>query len=182
MNKKTYAVLLVATLFPFFISPSMAITPGDDEDSRSSLRDLAGVSVIIRVYEQEGYLKSLGLDESSLRDDVESKLRLTGMKVVSKEESHTLRGTPYLYVNILVHPVPGGYFLHTSCVELGQEVLLVSDPSIVMFATTWSGCSLGFGTDKTIVKQCRQTIKGLVDLFVKAYLSVNPARRPTGDD
>ena len=177
-----YWALLVTVLFPFFISPSVAITPGDDEDSRSSLRDLAGVYVIIRIYEQESYLKSLGFDEPSLRDDVELKLRSAGMKVVSKEDIHTLRGTPYLYVNILAHPVPGAYFLYTSCVELGQEVLLVADPSIVMFATTWSGCSLGFGTDKTIVKQCRQTIKSLVDLFVKAYLSVNPARRPTGDD
>ena len=118
-----------------------------------------------------------GLHRSDIQMDVELKLRLAGIKVLTEEESLNDPSHVYLYVNVLVKvdktpPVSGLVAYNISC-ELKQYVSLVRDPSVVRTATTWDTGGLGLiGKDK--LRNIRNYVKDQVDHFLNAYLSVNP--------
>ena len=88
---------------------------------------------------------------TDIRTDVELKLRLAGIKVVTKEESFKLAGSPYLYVNAQVRlsrQTHGLAHYAISC-ELHQVVTLTRDVSISTDASTWDASGVGLaGTSK----------------------------------
>jgi hypothetical protein len=152
-----------------------AITPAvaqDDETSRSSLKGLNGVKVVV-----EG-LKPLeeqaGLTVADLQTDVELKLRLAGIPVLTA--SAEAPGAPFLYVRVtVVSRTTNNVWPYVLGAQLNQTVRLDRSPTtIVSGVTTWGVARVGAADPSTIRGRVRDSAKDLIDQFVNAYLAANP--------
>jgi hypothetical protein len=138
-----------------------------------TLRGLRGVEVVLETLPSE--VEQAGLTSTTIRTDVELKLRLAGITVLSKEERLEQPGFPYLYISVnvvLSQHYPKLAYYALDC-ELHQYVTLTRDTSISTDASTWDKHLLG-GT--TTLQNIRDNLKDLVDKFINAYLSVNPKK------
>jgi hypothetical protein len=136
----------------------------DSEIARNSLRGLNGINVSIENIREE--IVKLGLTEDSIRTDVELKLRLSGIRVLSTEEWVKEPGNPYLYV--YVHVVRGkeAVYIYNISVEMIQDVTLVRSPSVRCMGETWKTGFLGLALE---LRQIREAIKDPIDEFINAY-------------
>lgn len=114
--------------------------------------------------------KVLGLAKETIQTDVELKLRLAGIRVVTREESFRLPGAPYLYVNLnLADSAQNG----GASVELKQNVFLERNGEFAYGVATWeTGIVMRTPTAQFI----RNSVKDMVDQFLNAWLSVNPKK------
>ena len=119
--------------------------------------------------------KQDGLNEVDIQKDVELKLRLAGIRVLTEKESLDTPGGPYLYV-LASDVLTGGIYAVSIRVGLCQSVYLERDPSsFIAGAETWSIQSVAtIGRNK--LAELRDSIKDDVDTFLNAYLSVNPKK------
>jgi hypothetical protein len=137
------------------------------------LRGLSGVYVFVEPGDDDA--KRAGLDDQTIRTDVELKLRLAGIKVLTLEEEVVSPGYPSLYIDLnLLSQV--GFSVYSVRVELQQKVLLWRDKSVELIGVpTWSSSGLGIA-GQDVASKIRGAIRDLVDSFVNAYLSVNPKK------
>jgi hypothetical protein len=138
-----------------------------------SLRGLTGVNVLVEDLPTE-IKKELPFDENQISVDVELKLRMAGIKVLSEEERIKTPGMPYLYVNqyikrLLNMPI---FYFHIK-IGLKQMVYLERNPNISSIGTTWETGTTGF-VGEDVVSKIRDIIKDYLDIFINDYLSVNP--------
>jgi hypothetical protein len=118
--------------------------------------------------------KRAGFARHTFKTDVELKLHMAGIKVLSEEESLETPGMPYLYVNLNpIHQRSNETAAVSISIELKQTVLLERDPSLRVYgATTWSAAWAGWHDLPFI----REKVKDLTDQFINAWLSVNPKK------
>jgi len=139
-----------------------------------SLRGISSLYVLVENLRHADELR--GLTVQDIRRDVELRLRMAGIKVLTEEEMLSTM-SPYLYVNVIVVPSrdrPGLVVFAISC-ELKQMVTVTRDSSITTMAATWDTGEAGLvGSDNT--DRIRNHINDLVDEFINAYLSVNPKK------
>jgi len=145
----------------------------DSEVTRRTLKGLKAVHLIIdKLPEQvvEG-----GLTSDAIRADVESKLRLAGIAVLSQEESFKEKGkkSSFLHILVTIGKQAKDRYVCLIRVELAQEVFLVRSPDVIAMAQTWSTGKLFLGMT---IKDIREEILNYVDKFIDAYLSVNPKK------
>jgi hypothetical protein len=143
----------------------------DDEHSRNSLRGLKGIYVLIEPLREEIVKDGLTMDD--IRADVEDKLRLAGIPVLSKEESLKEPGRAYLYIQETVSKPVGKVYVYNINVELNQEIYLVRSPGVLCIGATWSTGGTGIAVT---LRYIRDAIKKYIDEFSTAYLSVNPKK------
>jgi hypothetical protein len=96
----------------------------DNESTRNTLRGLKGVDVLIERLDQQ-ILKD-GLTVDSIRTDVELKLGLPGIRVLSPEERLKQLGSPYLHVNLgdfKREQVRYDYTIHVSFVQSSARAI-----------------------------------------------------------
>ena len=154
------------------VAASAATAGGDTENDRQSLKGLEGVGVVVEDLEAE--VEQGGLNTTSIRTDVELKLRQAGITVLTEAEVLAAPGGPILHIN--VSTVGGPLYAYFVGVELCQDVRLDRDPSIRIFtAVTWSVGAVGT-VGRSNLRDIRNSIKDHVDEFLNAYLSVNPKR------
>lgn len=157
-------ILILSVLFLFH---SKAF--GDDtEATREALRGLKGVYVGISLGDD---IKQSGLLASQVKTDVELKLRNAGIKLISKNESDDMIGTPWLSLTV-EGDTKKGSTLYTSELSLRQDAYLVRN-FLTVHVATWSVGRIGL-TYK--LETIRSSAKDLTDKFVNAYLSVNPKK------
>ena len=144
-----------------------------DTYGKESLRGLRGVNIMVESLQPD--IEKDGLRKSSIKTDVELKLRMAGIKVLTKEEREKEPGMPYLYVRVSSIKRETGLHVFNIDVELGQLVLLARDPKIICYyATTWRTTG-EIGTIGGVkVNQLRDSIKDRVDEFINDYLEMNP--------
>ena len=139
---------------------------------RGSLKGLKGMYVMVGNYPD---IKKDGLRESTIKTDVELKLRMAGIKVLTKEECIKDPGNPYLWIG--VHSFKNeiiDIYAYCIIVELKQRVILSRDKKIECPATTWF-TTVNIGTvGANNVNSLRDNIKDRVDVFINDYLAVNP--------
>ena len=153
-----------------FFTATLGVTFGTGEESLQGIR---GLAVVIEPLSSE--IARAGLTFTDIRTDVELKLRLAGIKVLTIEESVNEPGSPWLYVNANVG-LSNNFVFYSIFVELKQSARLTRDASIMSHnATTWHTATTGFGGNSR-VREIRNVIKDLVDEFINAYLSVNPKK------
>jgi hypothetical protein len=141
------------------------------EGGTNTLRGLKGVYVGIEDLNKE--VVKDGLTADSIRTEVELKLHLAGIPVLSKEAWAKEPGLPYLDVSVNAgKPEQGGY-IYNIIVALRQEVILVRSPHISAQAETWFVAGIGITPD---LKDIRDVTKEEIDKFINAYLSVNPEK------
>lgn len=171
MNRKKWLMVLVVTVLTLALqSPLFAI---NGKSNRATLRGLSGVGVLIEQLAPE--VEKEGLIKNQLQIEVELKLKMAGIKVLTKEECLKTPGEPYLYVNVNVNTAKteSDIYPYSIDVLLMQKVSLLRDPKQTTYAVTWSTGGVG-SIEKSILSQLRGSVEEMVDLFIKTYLSENP--------
>ncbi len=171
MNPHKLLVVMAAILLVFVsISPASAI---DSKSNRATLRGLRGVSVLVEKLPPE--VEKEGLVRNKLQTEAELKLKMAGIKVLTKEESLKAPGEPYLYINVNINiaKTESDIYPYSIDVLLIQKVSLVRDPGRTAYAVTWSTGGVG-SIAKPILSQLQNNIEDILDVFVEAYLSENP--------
>ena len=163
MLTKLQAILCMTIL----IVASPILLADGSAPSRATLKGIDSVGVVVEVLPEGA--KTLGLTEEMIRNDVELKLRLAGLGVVSKREITNLPGGTYLYVNVTVTK---GTLASSIDLELVQDVRLERNGQSIP-ATTWS---VGRVAANENAQEIRDDIKDHVDNFLNAWLSVNPKK------
>ena len=169
-SKRSWMILIAIFMVVGLESRLFAI---DGKSNRATLQGLKGVGVLVENLAPD--VEKEGLVKSQIQTDVESRLRAAGVKVLTKEECAGTPGEPYLYVNINLNIAETESDAYPYSVDLLfiQKVSLLRDPKITTYAVTWSTGGVG-SIGKKIVGQLRDDVKGMVDLFIKAYQGENP--------
>ena len=147
----------------------MAMAQSDTEYTRKTLKDLVGIGVSVTYL--SSYAIKDGLSRSLILTDVESRLRMAGIKVLTDEEIVSAPGMPTLNVRLQAMPFDGlpNYYIS---VGVMQWVMLKRDPQSACGART--GSTENFVSGEVVgLQSLRHALKELVDKFINAYLSVN---------
>ena len=142
----------------------------DSERTRATLRGIEGVRVVIEGLESE--VERAGLTTQQLQTDVELRLRLAGIRVLTDEESRRTPGQPLLYVNVNVLLQSDGLAAYSIEVALRQRAALETDGSPAT-VETWGAASIGI-VGRARLDSIRNPLRDGVDEFINAYLSVRP--------
>jgi hypothetical protein len=168
---------LLFTVTCLLLFTALGFSQGDSEVSRTSLNKLKGIKVAVALNMPKA--DELGLFESDLQTDVELRLSLAGIPVISKDSSVSPihEGELLVLVQFVgdaenAQSYNGGHI----SLQLRQWVSLLPESKTITFATTWSDARIEL-VDRTQLKETiREQIKNLTDTFINAYLSVNPER------
>jgi len=135
---------------------------------KETLKGLKGFDVLVE--ELNSDIEKDGLHRSSIQTDVELKLRMAGIKVLTEEEGK--REDTYLYIRVSSVKYKDSMYSYRIGVEFCQYVYLYRDTDIHCYATTWRIGKIGLlGVNR--VKEIRDTIKDMIDQFINDYLAVN---------
>ena len=140
-----------------------------------SLVGVKGVWVLIDYLNEDA--RSAGLTEEQLKKDVESELRLAGIKVNSREERSAFKDGAYLHVNIntiAYNDSPNIVF--SISIELSQPVELRTGLSMSVRGMTWLDRCVGMYPTSEFAERTRHEVKDGVDLFIDEYLTANPKK------
>jgi hypothetical protein len=168
MTKRLATMCFVAMSVIGLTSPS--VRAQDSEFTRATLKDISAVNVLVE--ELSDGAKTLGLTTDAIQTDVELKLRLAGIRVVTLEEALKVPGGPILYV--LVSVLPDGRAASIE-IELHQNVLLERNGLRVVGMPTWNTRYLMWEPNPT-AQAVRNVVKDQVDVFLNAWLAVNPKK------
>jgi len=153
------------------VSPALSDTPRE----RATLAGLAGVGVVVEPMTPAA--EKDGLTTSTLQTAIELKLRQEGIRVLTSGERLVAPGNPYLYLRVgTMKSDEVEVYVYTITLELLQEVRLSRNPAITSWAATWSAPGkigiIGFRKLPSV----RESVRGIVDQFLNAYLAANPKR------
>lgn len=163
MNNYQRIGLIMGIVFAIVIWNSFVLA--QDQERRAILRGLQGCRVIVEDLDPE--IERDGLTKEQLQTDTELKLRMAGIKVLSREELG-----PFFYLNVQVMKLLSSrdYIYHIS-VCLKEHVLPVRNGDII-WGATWQGSGFfGITHNLTDIRQCA---KDMVDIFINDYLAANP--------
>ena len=180
MGKHKFLFWLMVTIFLVSIY-SFAIADDEDTD-RLSLKGLKGIYVKVLLTSKDvEELENRGINKETIKTDVELKLRMAGVKVVSIEELNKIIGKPFLTISLVgitvatKEPTKDKHIAFGFRIAFFQDVFLARNMESCPSAETWSLGSVGHAmTDRNIATFIRGHIKDLTDRFINAYLSVNP--------
>jgi len=168
MVKSSHLIAVVVALLVVLMGTAWG---GDRERHRQSLRGIKGVNILIE--EMPPLLAEAGLTKNQIVRDVELKLRLVGLKVLSQEESFKISGSPFLYVSISAIEVSCG-FVFSIKLAYCQDALLIGTREQANGLETWSVSSFGITPNIGTIKS---EMKDHMDTFLNAWLSVNPRQQ-----
>ena len=164
-NKRIVLILFVVVVFALIKLNAFVLA-----DELESLRGLQGVRVAVEKLSAE--IERDGLSQAELKIDMEQKLRLAGLNVLTIEETRELPGAPYLRLGVQVLKSRSGFYVYSVGIELRERVHPLRRPRQSTWATTWDSLErFGWSSNTSDI---RKTAKDVVDEFVNAYLSVNP--------
>lgn len=163
------AILLMATAV-------CATLRAQDNAHDDTLKGIQGVGAVVENLRSD--IEAAGLHGADVRTDVELKLRVAGIKVLTNGEALKQPGFPQLYVNISIMVGQGpisGIAAYNLSVALKQGVILATDSSINTWTSTWQSDAVGY-SGAGMLPKLRDNIKDMVDKFINAYLSVNQTK------
>ena len=146
-------------------------------DIKETLYGLTGVDVLVEELSPD--IEKDGLKSEQIKTDVELKLRIAGIKVLTSDELLITPGAPWLYIRANSIKIDSaGLYSFTVEVSLKQDVYLsknydTSGDLVKTTVTTWNDVKIG-SIGITKVNQIRDFIKDSVDKFCNDYLTVNP--------
>lgn len=134
-------------------------------------RNLKGIdSVFVVVEPLPNGASKLGLSEGIIQTDVEQKLRLAGLRVVTNQEGENLPGSPYLYVRLIATDPPEAVAID---IGLNENATLERNGSFAPEVDTWEKIHVIANPSGQAV---RDKIKDLADEFLNDWLAVNPKK------
>jgi hypothetical protein len=139
--------------------------------SAQDRRNLKGIdSVFVEVETLPNGASKLGLSEGTVQTDVEEKLRLAGLRVVTDREGENLPGSPYLDVRLIATDPPEAAAIEIS---LNQNATLERNSAFAPEVETWDKIHVIANPSGQAV---RDKIKDSVDEFLDDWLAVNPKK------
>ena len=137
--------------------------------SAQDRRNLKGIDgVFVEVETLPNGASKLGLSEGMIQTDVEQKLRLAGLRVVTNQEGENLPGSPYLDVRLVATDPPEAAAIEIS---LNQNVTLERNSAFAPEVETWAKILVIANPSGQSV---RDKIEDLAADFLSDWLSVNP--------
>ena len=171
MKKYKLIIFIMVSVVVFgLLGMSSSAFADDDDLSRGTLKGLNGILVGEIFIDEDA--KHMGLDEKQTQSDVELKIRLAGIKVLTKEEFSKEKGFPMLLIQISTYKHLQDSLIYSISVQFCQGLYLMRNPNIKSFAGTWSVSRFGNGK----IKDIRASLKDSLDIFINSYLSVNPKK------
>ncbi len=181
-------------LFVIFLSLGSFCQADDRARDRATLRGIQSIIVKVHPVDEEWKteLAKVGLLESALQSAIEHQLKKAGIQVVSEEASSRSEFEGILNVRLKFsdsEPVKKRFptddksgdiiekvdvkkrYIYAIRLNLRQLVALKRDPSAEAFSITWQAESVGMRR----LALMKDDIKSLVDVFIEAYTSENPA-------
>ncbi len=151
----------------------------DSETSRQTLAGLRGVYVLVEDLQPNIVKLSdrFNFSRDQLRDNVASKLRKAGIKVLSREEWLTCPGRPILYVAMNTDQREKYWWAYDIRLELQQMSSLEANPATRALVSTWSTNMTGVVNLGTLGILSEQT-SVLTDVFINAFAFANVAPGP----
>jgi hypothetical protein len=129
-----------------------------------SLRGIKSIEVVVEHLTNN----ESGPSEGQIKSDVELKLRLAGIKLISPGKDG------FLYVRIGCRHINNYVYSVNIIVQYKQPVYLMRNQSSSIGAT-WESGSFGYiGSQK--IDSLRDAIKDIIDLFLNDYLTANPKK------
>jgi hypothetical protein len=158
---------ILVTIMLSFLFCSTLVSE-DSEHTRKALKGLTGIRVVVDYFDPNDAEKD-GLSRDQIRTDVELRLRTAGIKVLTEEKSLEAPGMPLLRVKIMnfKHNTYGLYSLSLN-ISLAQRY-----PQGSVTDNTWTTKYIE-PVGATNISQVLDKIKDSVDIFINAWLSVNP--------
>ena len=193
MNIKRKWIYLIGAVLLIAISLSDLCLADDKARDRKTLHGIESVVVKVHPVEAEwqAELAKVGLSESALQSAVENQLQKACIQVIAEGASRRSEVEGILNVRLRFNdPEPAKKqfisldskeekieavdikkkYIYAIRLNLRQLVSLKRDPSLEAFSITWQAESAGMRRLALI----KDDIKGLVDVFIEAYLSENP--------
>jgi hypothetical protein len=159
------AVLL--TLFSTQIITAQSFTA----DQKQSIKGLNALLLVVEFTEPG--VEADGLKKEDLENAIATRLRSSGIRLMSPAEWAGTSGVPYLHVVVNTLKSELGFYSFKIDVQLNQEIVLKRNTGISMMSTTWSRGTLGhIGTNR--INTIRNDVLGFINQFVNDYKSVNP--------
>jgi hypothetical protein len=198
-NMDTRSKTFLLSFFVFLMVMSAFPCRADDKArDRKTLRGIQAVVVMVHPLEPEwkAELEKIGVTESALEVLVEQQLKKPGIPVLSMEAADRTEFEGFLNVRMkFSDPEPAKKqfqtfdnkgetfekvdlkkrYVYAIRLNLRQLVSLQRDPSVKAFSITWQAESVGIRRLTFI----QEDIKSLVDAFIEAYTSENPAALKT---
>ena len=167
---KRYHLVFVGMVAMVTLSISASVGfARDDKFTGETLRGIKGFSVSVGSLKPE--IERKGLTRDQIKADVELKLRLAGIKVLTDAEWDEEIGRPWIFVQPTVFEMTQyPAFLYSINIKVFQIARLIRTGEFD-FVATWYRDFVGITSR---LSRIRNTIKDQMDIFLNAYLSVNP--------
>ena len=144
------------------------------EAFRETLVGLTGVNV--QVAPMNADAERDDLTPSDLKEEVESRLRESGIRVFTQTELFSAApGTPFLHLDVSTLRL-NDFYAYSIRLDLWQAVRLMRDPTIQSLAVTWTTSGVIGTVSATSLSDVRDAVRPVVDEFIGDYLSANPKR------
>jgi hypothetical protein len=130
---------------------------------------LRGAAVVVEDLNPE--IDADGSKKAMLQTDLESKLRMVGVRILSDEENHSRLEVPYFYLQVDAFEPKPNHYVYTIRLTLIERVSL-SRTDVKVWAGTYD-LPIVIGTASNW-QEIRSTSKDQINRFVNDYLSANP--------
>lgn len=159
-------VAAISLLAAFTLGAASRSIPAISNRQQASLTGINSIFVLVERLPNGA--KKLALSEEIIQTDVELKLRLAGLRVVTMAESVNLPGSPYLYVNL---NVTSGAEAASIDISLHQDATLQRNGQRAGGVGTWTNEML---IANPSVQGIRNSVKDVTDKFLNDWLAANP--------
>lgn len=174
MRKLTWIILMAVSVL-LLVSP--CVNGEYLGDTKETMRGIKTLYVMVMPFPD---LEKAGITADMIKTDVELKLRLVGIKILTEEKEVQTFKSPGLSVVVeSFYDEATGFFIYFARLSLQQIVSLERIPNLKCVAPTWMTGFIGLASKDKISIKIRDGIKNHVDEFLNDYLAVNPIQQPT---
>jgi hypothetical protein len=163
MNK----IISVANVFGLVLVVLTGAYAQSVQEERKVLRGLDGLRVEVKRLKPE--IERDGLFVDLLQTDVELKLRMAGIKVISEGEESSIPGGPYLFLNVDAMKSSIGYVYRIQ-LSLREPVTLTRNALKVVGTTFRTQDQFGISPH---LSDIREEVRDITDEFTAAWLQAN---------
>jgi hypothetical protein len=173
MRRKNLFVLLAVVQMFTFVHCVRA------EEARTndikSLQGLTGLAVVMGKFSED--VKKINITSKDIQEIAEMKLKMAGIKVLSREERLSTPGAPYLYLRISIKVTDDGFVYGSTKIQVEEEACLSRKQMCGTFITWDKGSLFSVGIDRAnqIVKD---SINEDMDIFLNDYFTANSKTKP----
>ena len=139
------------------------------------LQGLTGLAVVVGKLSEDA--KKILLTNKDIQDIAELKLRMAGIKVLSREERLSTPGMPYLYLRISIKATDDGFVYGSTKIQIEEEACLSRKELCGAFITWDKGSIFSVGKDRAN-QFVKDSINEDMDIFLNDYFTVNPRTEP----